>query len=225
MKEPGKAQLAIVFVALVVVWILSEPQQLMAQRSSRQPFPPPKSNEYPDQPSTSPISTDGRPAGTGNGSLGSSRRETPADSVTMMLRRRAAAELAEDFERLRRINRERIGSLSSSSPLNYKGLSQLTGEINRRAKRIKSNIHLALKEKKNEKRTYEADATRLGSLLPELSRLIDSFLGSPVFHTASARDEELRSTAGRDLESIIRLSETINKVAKRLIKTSTGQPA
>lgn len=229
MKEPGKAQLAIVFVALVVMWILSEPQQLMAQRAGSQPFPPPKSSQYPNQSNTWPISTDGRPTGMGNGSSESGRRENAADPVTTMLRRRAAAELAEDFERLRLINRERIVSLSSSSALNYKDLSQLTGEINRRAKRIKSNIHLALKQKKGEKRTYETDAARLGSLLPELSHLIDSFLGSPVFHTASVRDDELRSTAGRDLESIIRLSETLNKVAKRLIRVSTepakGQPS
>jgi len=142
----------------------------------------------------------------------------------MLLRRRLAAELAEDFERLRRINREKIGPLSSSSSLDYKELSQAAGEINKRAKRIKSNSPLALNEKKVEKLTDDADAARLGSMLPELSRLIDSFLGSPVFHVTSINDDELRSTAGRDLVGIIRLSETINKIAKRLARAST-QPA
>jgi hypothetical protein len=136
-------------------------------------------------------------------------------------RRRAAAELAEDLARLRRINTERIIPLSASSSLDYKELSQVTGEINSRAKRIKSNSPLVLKEKKGDRQAYEADAARLGLLLPELSRLIDSFLGNPVFQTASVHDDELRSMAGRDLESIIRLSDTINKLAKRLAKPST----
>jgi len=148
-------------------------------------------------------------------------RETPGDPETRLRRRRAAAELAEDLARLRRINTERILPLSASSSLNYKELSQVTGEINSRAKRIKSNSPLALKEKKGERQAYEVDASRLGAVLPELSRLIDSFLGNPVFQTASVHDDELRATAGRDLESIIRLSDTINKLAKRLAKPST----
>jgi hypothetical protein len=138
-----------------------------------------------------------------------------------MLRRRAATELAEDLDRLMRINRERILPLSSSQSLDYNVLSRVTGEIKGRAKRIKSNSPLALREKKGEKRTYEADPAHLGSMLPELSRLIESFLSNPVFSTASVHDNELLSTAGRDLESIIRLSDTINKVAKRLAKTAT----
>ena len=77
-----------------------------------------------------------------------------------------------------------------------------------------------LKGKKGEKPSYETDEAHLGSMLPELSRLIESFLGNPVFSTTSARDDELRSAAGRDLESIIRLSDTINKIAKRLARTS-----
>jgi hypothetical protein len=81
---------------------------------------------------------------------------------------------------------------------------------------------LPLKEKKAETPTY--DAIRLGAMLPELSRLIVSFLDNPVFHMTSVNDSELRSTAGRDLVGIIRLSETINKIAKRLAKTSTQRP-
>jgi len=37
----------------------------------------------------------------------------------------------------------------------------------------------------------------------------------------SPNDDELRSNAGRALEGIIRLSETINKIAKQLGRTST----
>jgi hypothetical protein len=213
MKEPGKAQLSIALVGLAVAYMLSEPQTLMAQRSGTAPFPPPKTNLPSTQPNAPP---DVRAGGTAF-----DRRETSADLETRMLRRVAAAELAEDFERLRRINREGTLTLASISSVDYQKLSQVTSEIKRRAKRIKSNSPLALRGTKGNKQAYEADAAHLVSMLPELSRLIDSFLGSPVFSTASARDDELRSTAGRDLENIIRLSDTINKIAKRLARTST----
>lgn len=207
MQEPGKVQLT-VLVVLAVACILSAPQPLIAQRLGSAPGP--KTN-HPYTPRD-----DGR-----NGGTASDRRETPADLEKAMLRRRAATELAEDLDRLMRINRERILPLSSSQSLDYNALSRVTGEIKGRAKRIKSNSPLALREKKGEKRTYEADAAHLGSLLPELSRLIESFLSNPVFTTASVHDNELLSIAGRDLESIIRLSDTINKVAKRLAKPAT----
>lgn len=208
MQEPGKVQLTAVLVILAVACILSAPQPLIAQRLGTAPGP--KTN-HPYTPRD-----DVR-----NGGTAFDRRETPADLEKAMLRRRAAAELAEDLSRLRRINRERILPLSASQSLDYRVLYQVTGEIKGRAKRIKSNSPLALREKKGEKRTYEADAAHLGSMLPELSRLIDSFPGNPVFRTASVHDDELRSIAGRDLESIIRLSDTISKVAKRLAKAAT----
>ena len=220
MTEPGKAQLTTAIVALAVACILSEPKAALAQRSGggSTPYPPPKTNQAATHPYTPP-GADTRADGTAF-----DRSESSVDPETKLRRRRAAAELAEVFGRLRRINTERILPLSASSSLDYKVLYQVTGEINRRAKRIKSNSPLALKEKKGERQAYGADAARLGSMLPELSRLIDSFLGNPVFQTASVHDDELRSTAGRDLESIIRLSDTINKIAKRLAKPST-QPA
>lgn len=224
MKEPGKTYAATVLFALVAVWILSEPQPLIAQRTGAQPYPPPRANPSSSQAHASPIGTDPQSAGTGNGASENRRRDESGDPERVLLRRRLAAELAEDFERLRRINREKLAPLSSSSSLDYKELSQAAGEINTRAKRIKANSPLALKAKKAEKAAYDVDAARLGSVLPELSRLIDSFLGSPVFHVTSINDDELRSTAGRDLEGIIRLSDTINKIAKRLARTST-QPA
>jgi hypothetical protein len=221
MKEPGKAHGVAVLITLPVVWILSGPQPVMAQRSGGATSPPPGSTRSSTHPYTSPVDMNGRPVGAGNMSLENWRREKYEDTETTLLRRRVAAELAEDFDSLSRINRERVLLLLSPSSLDYKRLSQVTSEINRRAKRIKSNTPLALRIKKGEKPAYEVDAARLGSMLPELSRLIDSFLGNPVFHTASFHDAELRSTAGRDLERIIRLSETVNKIAKRLNSAST----
>lgn len=216
MKEPGNKHPVTVISVLVLVSILSGAPPLIAQRSGSAPYPPPKTNQAskPYSPPGSDSSSGRRPF-EGDGAV---------DPETRMLRRRAAAALSEDFKRLRQINLETIVPLSSATSVDYtsvdyKDLSLASGEINSRAKRIKSNSPLALKEKKGEKRAYETDASHLGSMLPELSRLIQDFLDNPVFYSASVHDDELRSTAGRDLENIIRLSDAINKIAKRLIQT------
>ena len=220
MKKPGNVSAATVLAALAIGWMFTGLQPVNAQRSN-QPYPPPRAIPSPTQPQTSTLGSDSRAPGTGNGTSDAGRRDESEDTARILLRRRLAAELAEDFERLRRIDREKIRPLVSSSSFDYAELSLIAREINSRAKRIKSNSPLPLKEKKGEAPSYDPDATRLGSMLPELSRLIDSFLGNPVFHVTSINDGELRSTAGRDLVGIIRLSETINKIAKRLARTST----
>jgi len=211
MKEPGNKQAITVISVLALVSMLVGAQTLLAQRSGTVPYPPPKTNQ-----ASKPYSP---PGSDNSGERRSFEGDGSVDPETRMLRRRAASELSEDFKRLRQLNLEKVVPLSSASPPDYKELSLVTGEINSRAKRIKSNSPLALKEKKGEKRVYDADAGRLGSMLPELSQLIERFLGNPVFSTASVHDDELRSTAGRDLENIIRLSDTINKIARRLIRT------
>jgi hypothetical protein len=55
-------------------------------------------------------------------------------------------------------------------------------------------------------------------MLPELNRLIDSFFASPIFRENSANDAALRAKTVRDLDSIIVLSDTISKLAKRMSK-------
>ena len=213
MKEPARTNAANL-AAVTLAWLLCAPQALPAQR----PYPPPKTNRATTQPNATAIG--GNPRAT-NGAAESSRNDEASEIAAVLLRRRLAAELAEDFDRLGRINREKIVPLSSSTNYDYKELSQTAGEINKRAKRIKSNSPLPLKEKKVETAGYALEVADAGTLLLELSRLIDRFLGSSIFRVTSVNDDELRAAAGRDLEGIIRLSDTINKIAKRLAKAST----
>jgi hypothetical protein len=81
---------------------------------------------------------------------------------------------------------------------------------------------VAFEDYKGEKVRYEAEAAKLGTMLPELGRAIKSFIENPVFRVNSPNDAELRSAAARDLEAIIKLSEAVNKVAKSLSKSGTS---
>lgn len=143
------------------------------------------------------------------------RRAGGAESVNTRL----ANQFITDFDRLIQVDTDTIAPLSTAAALDYKLLSQATGEVTQRAKRIKLAVALPLDDKKTEKVRYEADAEKLQSMLAELDRVMKSFLGNPVFRVNSPNDSELRSAAGRDLDAIIKLSDVINKMVKSLSKT------
>jgi hypothetical protein len=144
--------------------------------------------------------------------------EDPAQAA--FVRRRLNAQLSEDFEKLHLINLEKIAPQSSASSLDYKTLSDATADLKSRATRIKYNVPILQFASKIEKIRYEENPDNLASMLPELSGLINSFLGSPVFRINSPNDVELRLKASRDLDGIIKLSDMINKIAKRSTKTA-----
>lgn len=134
-------------------------------------------------------------------------------------RRRMNAQLNQDFIKLHTINDETIAAMSSGSSPDYKALAEAAADIRNRANRIKYNVALLQNADKGEKIRYDENVGTVGSMLPELNRLINSFLSSPIFRFSSPNDVELRSRTCRDLQAIIKLSETISKVAKRMIKT------
>lgn len=135
-------------------------------------------------------------------------------------RKRATAQLEMNLLRLEQLNDEQIAPLLGATSMDYRKLSQAAAEIKDCATRIKYGVTLSLK-KKGERIRYEARANELGAMLPELSSVIKSFTVNPVFHQRDRNDAELRSAAGHDLEGIIKLSGTINKMAKRLAKAPT----
>jgi hypothetical protein len=134
-------------------------------------------------------------------------------------RRRLASQLAQDLEQLEQINAEKIVPLAAATSLDYKNLAQASVELKARATRIKFYSPVALIDRTGEKIRYEPDATQLGTMLPQLSRTVTKFVGNPVFRISGPNDAELRSIAAHDLDGIIKLSDTINKIAKRLSKT------
>ena len=144
-----------------------------------------------------------------------SKRWTVADQQREQ--RRVAAQITMDLERLGQLEAESIAPASSNKSVEYKNLARATAEIKERALKIKYSLPFTLKDK-GEKVRREADASQLGSMLPELSRVIKSFIANPSLRVNSPNDAELRAAAGHDMEGIIKLSETINKIARMLSK-------
>lgn len=208
MKEPRKTCAATVLVVLVVA------QSLLAQQQQTKPgVEPPARPRFRAMVET--INKRARELGLVEVD------DDPAQAA--FVRRRMDAQLSDDFEKLQSINVEKIATQSSAPSLDYKTLSGATADLKSRATRIKYNVPLLQVVDKGEKIRYDENPDHLPSMLPELSRLIDSFLGSPVFRLNSPNDGALRLKASRDLEGIIKLSETINKIAKRSTNTAASR--
>ena len=211
MRKPVSVLAALLALAL----ILAQHASVSAQKN--RPMGPPPNPPPPDQKQVKPIpNARSVEQATLEMTVLLSGRSLEADVERE--RRRMAAQLSQDLERLKEINRLKLASMSAARSLDYKSLAQATAEIRERAARIKYNVRLDLKDKKGEKIRYEEDAGKLPAMLPELSRVIVRLIESPIFRIASPNDAELRREAGANLEAIIKLSETINKVAKRLSK-------
>jgi hypothetical protein len=139
------------------------------------------------------------------------------------VQRRHDAQLREDFETLYSIGTEKLVLFSSAASLDLKTLSDTTADLKTRANRIKFNLPILQVANKGERISYDEYPDCLISMVPELGRLILSFLGSPVFRISSPNDAELRLKASRDLDAIIKLSETVNKIAKRSVKPALAR--
>lgn len=217
MKKLVRKLSAFALLSLVAfVVMLASPAPANAQK--RKPNPSPPSNNAPanETQTNTPNNLRTMEQATLEMSILMSKKWTPADAEREQ--RRLAAQIQSDLERLAQIEAESIAPISSTKPVDYKNLAHATAEIKDRATKIKFNLPFVLKDR-GEKVRREADVSQLGSMLPELSRAIKSFIGNPALRVNSPNDAELLAAAGHDMEGIIKLSETINKIAKNLSKT------
>ena len=200
----------VAFVAIVV--ILAAPASQAAQRRRPTPTSPVKP---PASETTPPNLRTADQAAMEMGIL-MSRRTLLTDLERQ--RNLAAARLAEDLEQLEQVNTEKLVPLLSATPIDYKSLAQISAEIKNRATRIKFYSPVVLIDKTGQKVRFEADPNQLGTMLPQLTNAIKKFIDNPIFRVRAPNDVERRSAAAHELEGIIKLSDAINKIAKRLGK-------
>jgi hypothetical protein len=148
---------------------------------------------------------------------------TDDPNVAEFIRKRMSAQLDEDFEMLHTINEEKLAPHQSALLSDHKTLADLTGDLKNRASRIKQSVVLLQVVDKGEKIRYDPNPDQLALMLSELSRMINSFMDSPIFRVTSADDAALRVKAKRDLDCVIKLSEAINKIAKRSTKVASSR--
>jgi hypothetical protein len=129
----------------------------------------------------------------------------------------ALKQIKEDFERMQAVNNEMMRTVSTAEPLDYKSISETLSEINKRAKRLKSNLRMADGEK-GEALNVASAGTELKQSLYRLDDLIMIFVTSPLFQNPNVINTDLRAKANRDLEAIIEVSQVVRKNAEKLGK-------
>ena len=133
----------------------------------------------------------------------------------------AAERMRDDFRNIQLLRNQVVRHLQSNQPLDYKLIADKTGEINKRAARLKTHLVREVPggEKKEPEKPTEISDEQLTDALVRMCRRIDSFTENPVFKLPDVVNVEQSAKAGRDLLDVIRLSAGLNRLAERLDKT------
>jgi hypothetical protein len=125
------------------------------------------------------------------------------------------AQIEEDFNRMLSLHNEIVRALDSTKPLDYRFISEATGEIRKRAHSIQSNINLAPapEESKPIELADNTNEAQMKDGLIKLCKNIRSFVTNPVIAEHNLIDAEKLVAAKRDLESVIQLSAHLKKDA------------
>jgi len=158
-----------------------------------------------------------------------SKRETqlradgsrPPATVDPKRLKAAMDQIEEDFKRILTLHNE-LGKAAAADSLNYGFVSDATGEIKKRASRLRTTLALDKAEggdalPKHRRKFSDAEVR---AALVELCKDIESFVKNPVIEAPGTVDLQQTARARRDLESIIDLSGRIKKTAEKFARPS-----
>ena len=135
--------------------------------------------------------------------------------------RLAFVQIREDFRHIQIVDYETMRAASSGNGLDYKQIEESMAEIRKCAARLKTNLVFPEAEKEEHRREKsDPDTDGIKPSLAALDTLVLSFVHNPIFKETGVVDAKLGGKAGRDLDSIIELSEKIRKSAERMRKNN-----
>lgn len=157
------------------------------------------------------------------GRLRSAEMDMVAESENQKHIQAAVVHMKEDFTRIQVLRNDIARDLTARKPLNYKLISEQTGEINKRTSRL--NVYMLAHAPENKEQNGPADiqSEEMIGALVRLCKLVDSFTENPALKNAATVDvkeiekaRENKARADKDLLAIIRLSENIKKKSDSL---------
>lgn len=144
----------------------------------------------------------------------------PVRAANLSYVKAVIAQVNQDFERIQVGRNVLVRATSAGNALDYKIISEVTGEIKKRASRLEGNLALPETEgdEKSQKNGDELNEVQIREALLTLCNRIESFVKSPLFETPGVIDVQHSTKASGDLKSILDLSGSIRKSAERLNK-------
>lgn len=128
-------------------------------------------------------------------------------------------QIFEDFERLQVVNREMMQASSNLNVQTFKRISTLADEMNKRAKRLKTNLgipDLEQQKKDHEENGPAMDVAQFKASLQTLDGSVKSFVNSPLFKDPRVTTVGQLHDLRRDIANVIALSRTVKKTAGKL---------
>lgn len=128
------------------------------------------------------------------------------------------AQTEEDFNRILTRHNEIARVIQSKDALDYRFVSDATGEIQKRASRVQSSLGLGLPEEETQGagKLEEFKDPQMKDALIKLCKQIRSFVTNPIIENPNTIDAQQLTKARLDLESVIQLSAHIKKDADKL---------
>jgi hypothetical protein len=127
-----------------------------------------------------------------------------------------SAQAKEDFRRMQIVNNNMMRAASVDPSLNYKMIVEAVGEINKCAKRLKTNLAaLDYDEERKPKRLDQLNPAQLKRALFSLDDVVMNFVTS-----LAVVDTENQSHSANYLQDIIELSDHIRRNAERIDKST-----
>lgn len=207
---------ALVFVA--ATFAIAAPGPARAQGGEPKDGPPRRGPAFSSNPRPpDPTSIRERQASMRSAETAAARKPRPPEQARLAL-----AQIGEDYRHIQVINNQMLGAAVSSAALDYKGISETTREIGKRAARLKSNLALPAPEGPPQRWAYghSRDATQMRAALLRLDKLIMGFVMSPFFRNRDVLDAHAGARASADLDEIIELTRRISEDAARLGKVA-----
>ncbi len=129
-----------------------------------------------------------------------------------------AAQVKHDFEGLQEnYNLIVLAMAGKDLSLNLDSVVRAVADIRKYATRLKSNLALPKPQPENER--VEIHTQQMEELLTTLRQHIFDFVTNPLFESHGVLDVEQGRKAGRDLDRIIELSDSIKKSDERIRPT------
>ncbi len=126
------------------------------------------------------------------------------------------AQTEQDFNRILTLHNEIARALSSQNALDYRFVSNASGEIRKRATGVQSRFNLAPEEGYTSHKLEEINDPQMKDALIKLCKQIRSFVTNPSIENPNTVDAQQLTRARHDLEDLIQLSTQIKKDADRL---------
>ncbi len=136
------------------------------------------------------------------------------------------AQIRADYVRIQEVNNALAQAVATGNTLDLKLVAQSTGEIKKRAERLKENLALPESEA-NDARAKAAmvgtEPAQLKSALTTLDGLILRCVRNPLFKSPGLVDLRQSPQVRRELEAIIELSGQVKKRSEQLHKAAQQQ--